>query len=215
VVMLTPKETPALKKKAIKIVATLKKLYPKEGVFLDFRSPWELLVAVILSAQCTDKKVNEVTKILFKKYKTFNSYLTADVREFENIIHPTGFYKTKTKHILQTAKIIKEQFGGGVPRTMEELLTLRGVGRKTANIVLESAHGIVVGIPVDTHVRRLARVWGLSKESDPVKIEQDLIALIPRKDWVGISYRIVAYGREYCPAKKHNHKACPISKIAV
>lgn len=213
--MLTQKEIKERKRRAAKIVAVLKKLYPKEGVFLDFRSPWELLVAVILSAQCTDKKVNEVTKALFRRYKTFNAYLAANPREFESIIRPTGFYKTKTKHVLETAKLVKTKFGGRVPRTMEELLTLRGVGRKTANIVLESAYGIVVGIPVDTHVRRLARVWGLSKESDPVKIEQDLMALIPKKNWAGLSYRIVAYGREYCPAKKHNHKACPISQIAV
>ncbi len=209
------KEMVARKKKATKIVATLKKLYPKVGVFLDSKNPWELLVAVILSAQCTDKKVNEVTATLFKKYKTFNAYLNADIHEFEKAIRPTGFYKTKAKHILQTANIVKDQFGGKVPRTMEELLTLRGVGRKTANIILESAYGIVVGIPVDTHVRRLARVWGLSKESDPDKIERDLMELIPKKEWAGLSYRIVNYGRAYCPAKKHYHLACPISKIAV
>lgn len=213
--MVSQKEIAVRKKKAVKIVAVLKKLYPKAGVFLDSKNPWELLVAVILSAQCTDKKVNEVTTKLFRKYKTFHAYLNADVREFEKVIRPTGFYRTKAKHILQTACIIKKQFDSKVPRTMEELLTLRGVGRKTANIILESAYGIVVGIPVDTHVRRLARAWGLSKETDPNKIEQDLMELIPKKDWAGLSYRIVAYGREYCSAKRHNHGTCPISKIAV
>lgn len=213
--MFTQKEITVRKKRAAAIVATLKKIYPRKGVFLNFKTPFELLVAVILSAQCTDKKVNEVTTTLFKKYRTLNAYVNANVREFEKDIRPTGFYKIKTRHILQTAKIIKGQFHGKVPQTMEELLTLRGVGRKTANIVLESAYGVVVGIPVDTHVRRMARVWGLSKENDPDKIERDLMAIIPKKDWAGLSYRIVAYGREYCPAKKHTHALCPISKIAV
>ncbi|MEI6479634.1 MAG: endonuclease III [bacterium] len=208
-------EEKKLKKRALKIVRTLKKIYPRERVFLNFKTPLELLIAVILSAQCTDKKVNEVTKKLFKKYKTLNAYLNADKTEFENDIRPTGFYKTKAKHILATVKLIKSQFLGRVPNTMEELLTLKGVGRKTANIVLESAYGIIVGIPVDTHVRRLARIWGLTKESNPVKIEKDLMELIPRKEWAGLSYRIIAYGREHCPSKKHQHKECPISKIAV
>ena len=201
------------RKRARVIVSTLKKLYPKSGAFLNFKNPWELLVAVILSAQCTDKKVNEVTKTLFKKYRTLTSYIKADPREFELDIRSTGFYRSKTKNILATAKIVRERFGGRVPRTMEELLTLPGVGRKTANIVLELAYGIVVGIPVDTHVRRLARVWRLTRHADPDKIERDLMELIPKKEWPGISYRIVAYGREYCPAKKHDHTQCPISKI--
>ena len=207
------KETLAQQKRARTIVLTLKKLYPKSGAFLNFKNPWELLVAVILSAQCTDKKVNEVTQTLFKKYKTLASYTKANPREFELDIRPTGFYRSKTKNILATARIVSEQFGGKVPQTMEELLTLPGVGRKTANIVLELAYGIVVGIPVDTHVRRLARVWKLTSHNDPNKIEQDLMMLIPKKDWPGTSYRMVAYGREYCPAKKHNHAECPISKI--
>ena len=201
------------RKRARVIVSTLKKLYPKSGAFLNFKNPWELLVAVILSAQCTDKKVNEVTKTLFKKYRTLDAYIKADPREFELDIRPTGFYRSKTKNILATAKIVMERFGGRVPRTMEELLTLPGVGRKTANIVLELAYGVVVGIPVDTHVRRLARVWKLTRHADPDKIEQDLMELIPEKEWPGISYRMVAYGREYCPAKKHDHAQCPISKI--
>lgn len=205
----------AQQKRAKKIVSTLKRLYPKSGAFLNFKNPWELLVAVILSAQCTDKKVNEVTQKLFKKYRTLDAYIKANPREFEQDIRPTGFYRSKTKNILATARIVKEQFGGRVPRTMEELLTLRGVGRKTANIVLELAYGVVVGIPVDTHVRRLARVWKLTNHNDPNKIEQDLMTLIPKKDWPGISYRMVAYGREYCPAKRHDHDKCPISKIRV
>ncbi len=200
-------------KRARKIVSALKRLYPKRGTFLNFKNPWELLVAVILSAQCTDKKVNEVTKTLFKKYRTLAAYVNANPREFESDIRPTGFYRSKTRNILSTARIVRERFDGKVPRTMEELLTLPGVGRKTANIVLELAYGIVVGIPVDTHVRRLARVWNLTSHNDPNKIEQDLMTLIPKKDWPGISYRMVAYGREYCPAKKHNHAQCPISKI--
>lgn len=209
--MVTQKEIARKKKRALQIVAALKKLYPRGKVFLIHKTPWELLIAVILSAQCTDKKVNEVTAVLFKKYKTLYAYTVANPNIFKKDIRATGFYNTKAKSILEDAKVIQTRFHGKVPKTMEELLTLRGVGRKTANIVLESAYGIVVGIPVDTHVRRLARVWGLSKESDPDKIERDLMALIPKKDWAGLSYRIVAYGREYCPAKKHNHRACPIS----
>ncbi len=203
------------RKRARKIVSALERLYPKSGAFLNFKNPWELLVAVILSAQCTDKKVNEVTQTLFKKYRTLAAYVNANPREFELDIRPTGFYRSKTKNILSTARIVRERFGGKVPRTMEELLTLPGVGRKTANIVLELAYGIVVGIPVDTHVRRLARIWNLTRHNDPNRIEQDLMMLIPKKDWPGISYRMVAYGREYCPAKKHDHAQCPISKIRV
>jgi endonuclease-3 len=205
----------ARKKKALRIVSLLSTLYPRAGVFLHHRNSWELLVAVMLSAQCTDKKVNEVTEVLFTQYPTFSSYLSASPAAFSRAIHATGFYNTKSRNILRTANIIHEQFNNKVPRTMEELISLPGVGRKTANIILESAFNIVVGIPVDTHVRRLSRVWGLTTESNPDKIEQDLMEIIPQEKWRGLSYRIVSYGREYCPARKHAHEMCPVSKIKV
>ncbi len=203
------------KKRAAKIIALLHKLYPEAHVSLNARTPWELLVAVVLSAQCTDKKVNEVTATLFKKYKTFESYLRARPADLEREIRPTGFYKNKAKNILAAARMVAKTFHGEVPQTMEALVAIPGVGRKTANIILESAYGIVEGIAVDTHVRRLARLWGLTYENDPEKIEQDLMVLVPRKAWRGLSLRIIAYGREYCPAKAHDHAQCPVSKLKV
>ena len=167
-------------------------------------------MAVILSAQCTDKKVNEVTEKLFKKYKTLDDYVKASPEEFERDIKSTGFYRNKAKNILAAAKIIKEKFGGRVPRTMEEILTLPGVARKTANIVLGNAYGVVEGIAVDTHVRRLVRLWGLTKENNADKIERDLMQIIPKKEWFNFTYRTINYGRKYCPAKKHDHSKCPI-----
>ena len=205
----------ARKKKALRIVSLLSTLYPRAGVFLHHRNPWELLVAVMLSAQCTDKKVNEVTSVLFKQYPRFSSYLSASPAAFSRAIHSTGFYNTKSRNILRTAHIIHEQFHDTVPRTMDELLSLPGVGRKTANIILESAFNIVVGIPVDTHVKRLARVWGLTTEHNPDAIERDLMEIIPKAKWRGLSYRMVSYGREYCPARAHVHEMCPVSKIRV
>jgi len=155
------------KKNALKIARTLAKLYPRAKVFLSHGNPWELLVATMLSAQCTDARVDQVTATLFKKYKTLNDYVRAKQKIFEQDIHATGFYRQKTKHILAAARIVREKFNGTVPRTMEELLTLPGVGRKTSNIVLQNAFGIVVGIPVDTHVRRLARRLGLTCHPAP------------------------------------------------
>ena len=163
------------KKRAAKIVAVLKKLFPKAKIFLNYSNNWELLVAVVLSAQCTDKKVNEVTAKLFKKYKTPNDYVKADPKEFEKDIRPTGFFRNKAKNILGAAKMIKEKFGGKIPRIMAEILKIPGVARKTANVVLGNAYGIVEGIAVDTHVRRLSIKLGLTGETAPHKIEQDLM----------------------------------------
>ncbi|MFA4872802.1 MAG: endonuclease III [Patescibacteria group bacterium] len=199
------------KQKTLIAVRALAKLYPQAKVFLSHRNPWELLVATILSAQCTDAMVNKVTKKLFKKYRTFNGYLKADQKQFAQDIHSTGFYRQKTKHILAAAHLIQTKFHGRVPHTMDELLTLPGVGRKTANIVLQNAFGIVVGIPVDTHVRRLSRLLGLTRNTDPDKIEQDLIRLLPKKEWVLLSYRLIAYGREFCPSRAHDHSKCPLN----
>ncbi|MER3406993.1 MAG: endonuclease III [Patescibacteria group bacterium] len=197
-----------------KINNELKKIYPEAKIALNFSNPWELLVAVILSAQTTDKKVNEITDKLFKKYKTLDDYLKADLKEFENDIKGVNYYKNKAKFILENAKIIKEKFNGQVPKTMEEILQLKGVARKTANIVLSIAYNVFEGIAVDTHVKRLTKILGLTKESKPEKIEKDLMQIIPKgKDWRDFPLRLVQYGREYCPAKKHNHKNCPLTKV--
>ncbi len=200
------------KKRVAIIIPTLRKLFPDAKIVLKYSNNWELLVAVILSAQCTDKMVNKVTEKLFKKYKNLDDYVKADPREFEKDIHSCGFYKNKTKNILTTAKMIRDQFGGKVPRTMEELLTLRGVARKTANVVLGNAFGIYEGIAVDTHVKRLSRLYGLSSQTDPNKIEEDLMKIVPRKDWFPFTYLLIEYGRKYCPARKHDHKNCPLVK---
>jgi len=197
-----------------KINKELKKIYPKAKIALNFSNPWELLVAVILSAQTTDKKVNEITEKLFKKYKTIDDYVKANLKEFENDIKGVNYYRNKAKFILENAKIIKEKFGGKVPKTMEELLQLKGVARKTANIVLSVAYNIYEGIAVDTHVKRLTRLLGLTKETKPEKIEKDLMKIIPKgPEWRDFPLRLIQYGREYCPARKHNHKNCPLTKI--
>jgi len=197
----------------MKIIRRLKKSYPHSKIALRYSNNWELLVAVILSAQCTDKKVNEVTALLFKKYLTLDDYVSADSREFEQDIRSAGFYRAKAKNILESARIIKEKFSGKLPRIMEELLTLKGVARKTANVVLGNAYGVVEGIAVDTHVRRLSQRLGLSKHNDPVKIEQDLMAQIPKKEWFTLTYRLIDHGRAICTAKKPKCDTCPLNDI--
>jgi len=201
------------RRSAKKALQALKKLFPRVKTALCFSNPWELLVAVMLSARCTDKKVNEVTEKLFRKYRALDDYLRANPKEFEQEIKPTGYYKEKAGRILDAARIIKTRFDGKVPCTMEALLQIPGVGRKTANIVLGAGYGVVEGIAVDTHVRRLARVLGLTNETDPDKIEQDLMKLIPKSDWMEFSGRLIEYGREYCPARPHDHSNCPLSRI--
>ncbi|MBI3273782.1 MAG: endonuclease III [Candidatus Colwellbacteria bacterium] len=182
---------------------------------LNYSNNWELLVAVILSAQCTDKKVNEVTVQLFKKYRTLDDYVNANIKEFEKDVRSTGFYHNKAKNILASAKIIKEKFGGKVPAAMSELLTLPGVARKTANVVLGNAYGIVEGIAVDTHVKRLSRILGLTSETNPDKIEKDLMEIIPKNEWFDFTYRLIDYGRKYCSAKPHDHANCPLTPLEV
>lgn len=204
------------KKRATKIIAILKKLFPRASIALRYSNNWELLVAVILSAQCTDIKVNEVTARLFKKYRTLDDYARARPREFEKDIYSTGFYRAKTKNILAAAKMVKDPppggFGGKIPRTMKEILTIPGVARKTANVVLGNAHGVVEGIAVDTHVRRLSKLFGLTNHTDPVKIERDLMAILPKKEWFDFTYRMIEYGRKYCTARRHEHEKCPLSR---
>ncbi len=199
------------KRLAALINKELAKLFPNAKCALNYSNPWELLVAVALSAQCTDKKVNEVTLKLFSKYRTLTDYINADPQEFESLIYSTGFYRAKTKNILAASKLVMSQFNGKVPKTMDELLTIPGVARKTANVVLGNAYDVVVGIAVDTHVIRLTRLFGLTNESNPVKIERDLMKPLPQAEWFNFTNRLISYGRSYCIAKKHDHKNCPIT----
>ncbi|HTP56965.1 MAG TPA: endonuclease III [Candidatus Paceibacterota bacterium] len=204
-----------LVKKTADIDRILKRLFPKAHMALKCRTPWECLVAVELSAQCTDKKVNEVTARLFKKYRSLDDYVHAKPAAFRNDIRSTGFYRNKTKNILAAAKLITSKFGGRVPRTMDELLTVPGVARKTANVVLGNVYGVVEGIAVDTHVRRLSRAWGLTGHTDPVKIERDLMSLLPKREWFAWTYRVIEYGRTYAPAIKKDHRGEPLERFYV
>ena len=201
------------KKRAAIVVKKLKKLLPDAKIILKYSNNWELLISVILSAQCTDVMVNKVTEKLFRKYKTLDNYVKANIKELEQGIRSTGFYHNKAKNILASARILKEKFRGEIPQTMEELLTLPGVARKTANVVLGNAYGIVEGIAVDTHVRRLSKLYGLTHNDDPNKIEHDLMKLLPRSEWFHFTYRMIEYGRKYCSAKKHDHAHCPLVKV--
>jgi len=201
------------KKKARKIIAELKKRLPQAKIVLNYGNNWELLVAVILSAQATDKKINEITKGLFRKYRTLDDYVGANPKQFEKDIRSSGFFRAKAKNILASAKIVKEKFQGEIPRTMEEILTLPGVARKTANIVLGNAYGIVEGIAVDTHVRRLSRELGLTDEMNPEKIERDLMQIIPKSEWFSFTYRLIDYGRNFCPARSKDRSKCFLDKI--
>jgi endonuclease-3 len=196
-----------------KVIKILEKEYGNVGIALNFSNVFELLVATILSAQCTDKRVNIVTSTLFKKYKTIKDYATANIEEFEQDIKSTGFYRNKAKNIITTANIILDKFNGTVPKTMDELLTLRGVARKTANIVLGSGYGIYVGIAVDTHVIRLSNLIGLTQNSDPKKIEKDLMNIVPEKFRYNISFVIQTLGRRICIARRPKCAICPIKHL--
>ena len=194
-----------------KIWTILKKTYPDANIALRFVNPLELLIATILSAQCTDVRVNMVTKDLFKKYKSAADWAGADLKKIESDIHSTGFFRNKALNIKGTCTKIAEQYGGKVPGTMEDLLTLPGVGRKTANCVLGDAFGIP-GITCDTHVIRLSRRLGLSENSDPVKLEFDLAEIVPKKNWTAFSHLVITHGRNICKARKPNCPECPIAK---
>jgi endonuclease-3 len=211
--MINSKDLPPLRRRWQKISRILEKLFPDAHIALIFSNHWELLVAVELSAQCTDKKVNEVTARLFKKYRTLEDYVNADRHEFEKDIYECGFYRNKAKNILAAAKVVKEKYKGELPRTMAEMVTIPGVGRKSANVILGNAYGVTEGIAVDTHVKRLARVLGLSREKTPEKIERDLMQIIPKKEWMRATYEIIEYGRKYCVARPHHHELCPLSRI--
>lgn len=196
-----------------KMNAVLKKLYPNPRIALDYGNPWELLVAVQLSAQCTDERVNKVTQSLFQKYRTLEDYATASQGEMEKAVFQCGFYRNKAKNIRGAAKVVLEKHGGEVPRTMEELLSLPGVARKTANVILSNLYEVHEGIAVDTHVRRFAIRFDLSDFKDPVHIERDLMEIMPKKEWWYFNHRLVHYGRDMCPARKHDCMNHPLTKI--
>jgi endonuclease-3 len=208
------KETTEQKKKrALEIVKLLKKKYAKDpGTALDYKTPLDLLVATILSAQCTDKRVNIVTKELFKKYRTAKDYAQADLEDFEVDIKSTGFYRNKAKNIVAMCQMLLQEHGGEVPGTMEELVKLPGVGRKTANLILGMVYG-VPGIVTDTHVIRVSQRLGLTANKDPEKIEFDLYEVIPKSDWTGFSDRLIIHGRETCTAKNPDCPACVLNKL--
>ena len=199
--------------RAPEIVKRLSKTYPDAHVALNFTNALECLVATILSAQCTDERVNKVTVDLFRKYRSPEAYLKVPEAELAADIKPTGFFNQKTKSIRGACTRIVEVYGGRVPDTMEDLITLPGVARKTANIVLGNAYGIVEGIAVDTHVRRLSERLGFSSEKDPDKIEQDLMRLIPRKRWFDFTYALIDHGRAVCVARTPRCGECPVSDI--
>jgi endonuclease-3 len=195
------------------VVALLKKEYPRAKIALNFGNNWQLLVAVVLSAQCTDRQVNIVTSSLFKKYKGVKDYAAANIGVFEKDIRSTGFYRNKAKNIIAAAKKVIKDFNGKVPNTMEELIQLPGVARKTANIVLFNGFNRVEGIAVDTHVRRLSQRLGLSKNNNPEKVEQDLIKILSKKDWGRFSYFLIEHGRAVCNAKNPRCPECVLAKI--
>ena len=209
-----PRENTAQKiARTQKVISVLKRVYPNAHCELNFSNPLELLIATILSAQCTDKRVNLVTAELFKKYRSAKDFADADISELENDIRSTGFYKNKAKNIKACCAALVEKYGGEVPRTMDELHALAGVGRKTANVVLGNAFDINVGVVVDTHVTRLTNRLGLVKGTDAVKIEQELMKLVPQQDWTDFSHWLIWHGRRRCDARKPDCANCEITDL--
>lgn len=208
-----PKTATERKARVRKILEILDRAYPGATCALVHRDPWELLVATILSAQCTDKRVNEVTPGLFRKYPTVTDFAHANQDELAQDIRSTGFFNNKAKSLLGAARKILSDFGGKVPRTMEEMLTIPGAARKTANVVLGTAYGIPSGIVVDTHVQRVAGRLDLTRQSDPVKIEQDLMKIIPQEKWILFSHQVILHGRALCVARKPRCAECPLAPL--
>ena len=199
--------------RAVEINARLKRMYPKAKCSLDYTTPFELLIATILSAQSTDVRVNIVTKSLFRKYSGPAAFAAANQVEMERDVKQTGFFRNKAKAVIACSKAIVERHGGEVPRTMEELTALPGVGRKTANVVLGNAFKIAVGVVVDTHVARVSGRLGLTAHSEPEKIEQDLMKLIPQKEWTVFSHRLIYHGRQICIARKPKCAECDLNDV--
>lgn len=207
--MLVDKETRAQARAVYRI---LRKTYPEVRCELDFENPLQLTIATVLSAQCTDKRVNLVTRALFKKYSNAKAFASADIKDLEKLVFQTGFYRAKARHIKGLATKLITEFDGQVPRTLVELITLPGVGRKTANVVLGHAFNIP-GITVDTHFGRLSRRFGWTTSKDPVKVEREVGELIPQKEWTNLSQRMIWHGRRICHSRKPACGACPIAKI--
>ncbi len=201
------------KRHAAQVVRGLKKLYPAAVCALSFSNPLELLIATILSAQCTDQRVNLVTPALFAQFPVAADYAAAPREELERLIQSTGFFRNKAKNIQACCQQLVEKYGGEVPQTLEALVVLPGVGRKTANVVLGTAFGLASGVVVDTHVGRLSKRLGLTRHSDPVKIERDLMALVPRKEWIDLSHRLIQHGRKVCLARRPRCEICALDKI--
>lgn len=215
---MTPKKLTERKERILKLDKALKTLYPDADIELNYTTPLELLIAVQLSAQSTDKNVNKITERLFKKYTTLDDYVHAgktqkNINEFEQDIFASGFYRAKAKNILGAVKMIKEEFGGEVPQTIEEILRLPGVARKTATVVLKEAFGVVAGITVDTHVIRFVQRYDLSDFKDAVRIERDLMELLPKKEWGHFTHRVIHYGRYLAPARAYDTTKDPLIKI--
>jgi endonuclease-3 len=210
---MTEKKLAERKARMQKLNRALKKLYPDPSIELSFSNPWELMVAVQLSAQSTDKGVNRITEKLFKKYRTLDDYVSADPREFEQDIFASGFYRNKAKNILGAAKMLKEKFGGVLPKTIGEMLGLPGVARKTATVVLKEVYGVVAGITVDTHVIRFVQRYDLSDYKDAVRIERDLMQLLPKKEWGAFTHRVIRYGRYMAPARAYDTAKDPLVKV--
>jgi endonuclease-3 len=207
------KDNADLKSRVREIIRKLKRAYPDAKCSLNHSNAFELLIATILSAQCTDDRVNIVTADLFRKYRKPEDYLKVSPRELEKDIRTTGFFRNKTKSIQGTAKLLTEQYGGRVPQTMDELLELPGVARKTANVVLGNAFAIKSGVVVDTHVTRLSHRLGLTQQKHPEKIENDLVEIVPRKDWIMFSHLLIAHGRRTCKARNPLCGDCVVEKL--
>lgn len=202
-----------VKQRALEILARLKRLYPEAPCTLNYETPVQLLVATILSAQCTDERVNLVTPELFRRFPDASALASADLAELEALVRSTGFYRNKAKNIQAACRMIMTEFGGQVPQTMEELLRLAGVARKTANVVLAHAYGIHAGVTVDTHVKRLSYRLGLTEATDPIRIEQDLMKLLPQPDWEDWSIRLIYHGRAVCNARNPACGACLLADL--
>jgi endonuclease-3 len=202
----------AERRRMLEIIRILKREYPDVRCFLDYRTPYQLLVATILSAQCTDERVNKTTPALFARFPDARAMAKAKPTEIEKLVQPTGFYKNKAKSILETSKILVEKHGGEPPRTLEALVELRGVGRKTANVILGNAYD-TPGFVVDTHVGRIVRRLGFTRETDPVKVEYEVRELVPPSDWSKFSLWLIAHGRAICTARRAKCEECPLARL--
>ena len=213
--MRRPRSWKARSELAASLSARLAALYPDLTVSLDWETPLQLVVATVLSAQCTDERVNQVTRTLFPRYPDALAYADAPLEELKEAVHPTGFFNNKARHLQGLGRRLIEAYGGEVPATMEDLLTLPGVARKTANVVLSNAFGIHEGVVVDTHVKRVTHRFGLTNEVDPPKVEKDLMRVLPREEWHPFAWRSILHGRTVCHARKPRCAGCPLADLCV